>query len=108
MMRTVLARTAGLFRHARRDQALDQEVRAHLDLLAADYERRGMTPDEARYAARRCARFAFNPSRRCGASDATRRPTGLQESASLELFLSAGFVFKFDSTFERRRTQKRT
>jgi predicted permease len=32
---------------------LDEEVRAHLDLLAADYQRRGMSPDDARDAARR-------------------------------------------------------
>ena len=32
---------------------LDEEVRGHLELLAADYERRGTTPKQARLAARR-------------------------------------------------------
>jgi predicted permease len=52
-MRTILRRFTSLFRRRRLDEALDEEVRAHLDLLAADYERRGMTPYEARLAARR-------------------------------------------------------
>jgi len=52
-VRTVIARLADLVRRRRSDAALDDEVRAHLDLLEADYVRRGMTPDEARYAARR-------------------------------------------------------
>ena len=52
-MRTMLSRITGLFRQPRRDAALDDEVRAHLDLLAADYERRGCSPEEARFAARR-------------------------------------------------------
>ena len=33
------------------DAALDDELRAYVDLLAADYERRGMSPPEARRAA---------------------------------------------------------
>lgn len=52
-MRTTLCRLAGLFRRSRRDAALDEEVQAHLDLLAADYERRGISPEGARLAARR-------------------------------------------------------
>jgi hypothetical protein len=53
MMRTPLIRLAALVRGRPLDAALDEEVRTHLDLLAADYERRGMTPDDARLAARR-------------------------------------------------------
>ena len=37
----------------RRRAVLDEEMRAHLDALAADYERRGLSPDDARAAARR-------------------------------------------------------
>jgi putative ABC transport system permease protein len=40
-------------RRRRADDRLDEEIRAHLDLLAAEYERRGMTPEQARRAARR-------------------------------------------------------
>jgi len=51
-MRTLLTRLlATLTGHRERD--LDDEVRAHIDLLAADYERRGMSPADARFAARR-------------------------------------------------------
>ena len=35
------------------DDRLDSEIQHHLDLLAAEYERGGMSPDEARLAARR-------------------------------------------------------
>jgi predicted permease len=37
----------------RREDDLDEEIRAHIDLLAAENERRGMSATEARYAARR-------------------------------------------------------
>jgi len=52
-MRTILSRLRALFtrNHAERD--LNDEVRAHLDLLAAEYERKGLTQDQARLAARR-------------------------------------------------------
>ena len=52
-MRTLLHRIAATFRRRRSDERLGEEVQAHLELLAADYERRGLTPDEARRAARR-------------------------------------------------------
>lgn len=52
-MRTYLARIAGLMARRRSDAALDDDIRAHLDLLAAEYERRGLSPEEARLAARR-------------------------------------------------------
>jgi putative ABC transport system permease protein len=42
-----------LFKRHRRDGDLDEEIRGHIDLLAAEHERRGMSPVEARYAARR-------------------------------------------------------
>ena len=52
-MRAIVSRVAAFFRRGSLDAALDDDIRAHLDLLAADYERRGMTPEEARLAARR-------------------------------------------------------
>jgi predicted permease len=52
-MRTLLSRLRALFHRRRLEEQLDDEVSAHLDLLAADYVRRGMAPDQARVAARR-------------------------------------------------------
>ena len=52
-MRAVLQRIAALFRRRHLDDQLDEEVRGHLDLLAAEYERRGLTPEQARHLARR-------------------------------------------------------
>jgi predicted permease len=49
ILRRVLARLPG----ARHDTHLDDEVRTHLELLAAEYERRGLSADQARLAARR-------------------------------------------------------
>src|SRR5687768_16391538 len=49
-IRALFSRGLAMFR---READLDEEVCAHLDLLAADYERRGMSPDDARFAARR-------------------------------------------------------
>ncbi len=46
------ARFCGLFRR-RRTGRLDEELQAHLEMLAADYIRRGMAEPEARRAARR-------------------------------------------------------
>jgi predicted permease len=53
MMRTRLSRIRALFRQSRLDEDLDAEIRAHLDLLEADYVTRGATPEAARVAARR-------------------------------------------------------
>jgi hypothetical protein len=47
-----VSRILALFRRDHLDGRLDDEVRAHLDLLADDYVRRGMSPEEARMAAR--------------------------------------------------------
>jgi predicted permease len=49
ILRRLLARLPG----ARHDAHLDDEVRTHLELLAAEYERRGLSADQARLAARR-------------------------------------------------------
>lgn len=48
-----LQRLLDLTRRRRRDAHLAEDVETHLALLADDYERRGLTPDEARSAARR-------------------------------------------------------
>jgi putative ABC transport system permease protein len=52
-LRESLTRIRELFRNRQRDADLDDELAAHLDLLAEENIRRGMAPDEARYAARR-------------------------------------------------------
>jgi predicted permease len=52
-MRTTWRRLIGLFAGRRSDLLLDEEVRAHLDLLTDEYVRRGMPVDQARLAARR-------------------------------------------------------
>jgi predicted permease len=51
--RTVISRVLSLLGRRHRDVDLDDEVRTHLELLAADYERRGLSPVQARRAARR-------------------------------------------------------
>ncbi|HKE86033.1 MAG TPA: ABC transporter permease, partial [Vicinamibacterales bacterium] len=48
-----LTRAWAIFSRRRLDRDLDDEIRAHLDLLASDYERRGLTREQARIAARR-------------------------------------------------------
>jgi len=52
-VRQLFSRAAGLFGRRRRDAALTDEIRVHLDLIADDFVRRGMTPEAARMAARR-------------------------------------------------------
>jgi hypothetical protein len=49
----LLTRIQALLVPGRRDEELDVEIRAHLELLARDYERRGMNPIDARFTARR-------------------------------------------------------
>ena len=51
MLRTVLARLRALRRSANAERDLDDELRAYVDALAASYERRGLTPQEAKRAA---------------------------------------------------------
>ncbi len=52
-MRMLWSQIRALFRQRALDERLDEEVQAHLDALAADYERRGLTPEQARHAAHR-------------------------------------------------------
>lgn len=52
-LRIALLRIWGLFRKSRTERELDEEVRTHLELLAAEYVRKGMAPAEAGDAARR-------------------------------------------------------
>ncbi len=49
-LRVLVSRLRGLFATSSR---LDEEIAAHLDMLAADLERRGLTPADARAQARR-------------------------------------------------------
>jgi macrolide transport system ATP-binding/permease protein len=53
MMQTLRSRIRALFSRRGLDARLDQEVQTHLDELTTDYVRRGLTPGQARLAARR-------------------------------------------------------
>ena len=50
-LRQLAARIAGLFRGDRMDRSLDDEVRFHVDMLTAEYLRKGLNPTDARAAA---------------------------------------------------------
>jgi macrolide transport system ATP-binding/permease protein len=52
-LRRIAARIRNLFRNHRAEEELAREVQSHLVLLADDFERRGMPPEEARLAAKR-------------------------------------------------------
>jgi len=52
-LRMLWARVKGQAAQKREDEALDEEIREHLDLLAERYRTRGMSADEAAQAARR-------------------------------------------------------
>ena len=52
-MRMFLERVIATFRRRRLEHNLDDEIHAHIEMLVAEYERRGMSPREARQAARR-------------------------------------------------------
>ncbi len=49
----LLRRFRALFRREKLDAEMAEELRAHLELQAAENEKRGLPPDEARYAAHR-------------------------------------------------------
>src|ERR1700678_1165247 len=51
--RSIIAKFHSLFANRRAEENLAREVASHLTLLADDFERRGMSPEEARLAARR-------------------------------------------------------
>jgi predicted permease len=51
--RAALSRIRAHFSAKRHDARLAEEIATHIDALAADYQRRGLTPDAARFAARR-------------------------------------------------------
>ena len=52
-MRRILRRVLNVFRGERSDAEVTREIAAHLALLEDEYRRRGLSPDEARLAARR-------------------------------------------------------
>ena len=52
-LRQSLMRVFSFLRVRNTERELDREVRAHLALLADDYENRGLSPAKARTAARR-------------------------------------------------------
>lgn len=53
MIRAFVSRALDLVFRRRRDEALSEEIQSHLDRLTDDYVARGMTPADARTAARR-------------------------------------------------------
>src|SRR5208282_1486381 len=52
-LRTVTSRLVARFQTGRLEQELDEEMHAHLEMLAEENVRRGMSPEEARYNALR-------------------------------------------------------
>ena len=52
-LRRIIAQLRSLLANKRAEEDLAREVESHLTLLADDFERRGMSPEEARLAARR-------------------------------------------------------
>src|SRR5260221_295220 len=67
-LHTIASRLIGLFRRKSSDQELDEEMRCHIELMADEYMRRGMTSKEAW----RAARMAF------GGVDQTKEEYRLQ------------------------------
>lgn len=51
--RRIIARFCGYLANKRAEEDLAREVASHMTQLADDFERRGMSPEEARLAARR-------------------------------------------------------
>src|SRR5690242_5445321 len=47
-IKRIVARIAGVFTGSRHDADMKEEMAAHLDMAAAEFERRGMSPAEAR------------------------------------------------------------
>jgi predicted permease len=52
-VKVAVARVRALIGREHLEQSLDEELRAHLEMLRDDYLRRGLSPEEARYAALR-------------------------------------------------------
>ena len=53
LLRVLLHRVFGMFRKRKLDDELDEEIKSHLEMQVEDNVRRGMSLDEARYAAQR-------------------------------------------------------
>src|SRR5688572_18030392 len=52
-LRVVVSRLIGMFRKRRLEQQLDEELRSHVEMQVEDNLRKGMSAQEARYAALR-------------------------------------------------------
>ena len=52
-LRVLLSRCTALFRNRSLEQELDEEVREHVEMQVEENLRKGMSPEEARYAALR-------------------------------------------------------
>src|SRR6478735_4353253 len=51
-LRILIARIKGLFAGEKQDRELNEELRAHLEMLVEEKRRQGMTEEQARHAAR--------------------------------------------------------
>ena len=60
---TIPLRVRSLFRRAQADQALDDELRDHLELATAEYVAKGMAQDEAHRRARMIWTVSSKPKR---------------------------------------------
>jgi len=87
MLRTLFAR---LRDHFRRDQRIDEEIAAHLEMLAAEFESRGMAPREAHLAARR----AFGGVAQVKENWRSQRGLPLVDSLSQDLRYARGQIRK--------------
>src|SRR6185295_8889582 len=47
-LRIAASRVAGMFRKARLDRELDEEIRSHIEMAVDELVSRGLSPDEAR------------------------------------------------------------
>lgn len=52
-LRVLVSRLIGFFRKGRLEQELDDELRSHLEMQAEENVRKGMSPQEVRYATTR-------------------------------------------------------
>ena len=78
-LRRILARLYLLFANSRVEAELEREIGAHLALLEDEYLRQGMTPEQAR----RAARIA------CGGVEQAKQLSGEERTAALVALLDS-------------------
>ncbi len=95
-LRVMGSRLLGLFRKRRLDENLDEELRSHLQLLTDEKMRRGMTPQEAREAARR----------EFGGVEQTKEAYRDQRGVLLRRFTYSGRAVRIANPFEESRVRR--